>query len=51
MPRAHHTQFATGSGISPLKAVIESGALDASKRKLVQLFYGSKNQGKLVMAR
>ncbi|GAX86557.1 hypothetical protein CEUSTIGMA_g13964.t1 [Chlamydomonas eustigma] len=38
--------FATGSGVSPLKSVIESGLLGASERSLVQLFYGTRNSGK-----
>ncbi|GAX75109.1 hypothetical protein CEUSTIGMA_g2553.t1 [Chlamydomonas eustigma] len=37
--------FATGSGVSPLKSVIESGLLGASERSLVQLFYGTRNSG------
>lgn len=36
--------FATGSGVSPIKAVIESNLLESSKRKHVHLFYGTKNQ-------
>lgn len=36
--------FATGSGISPVKALIESGKLDAANRKLVRLYYGVKNE-------
>jgi len=35
--------FATGSGISPIKAVIESGALEAEKRKDVRLYYGTRD--------
>jgi len=35
--------FATGSGISPVKALIESGALDASSRRQVRLYYGARN--------
>lgn len=37
--------FATGSGISPIKAVIESGVLEVSKRKDVRLYYGTKSAG------
>eukprot|EP01025_Chloroclados_australasicus_P057254 TRINITY_DN7128_c0_g1_i3.p1 TRINITY_DN7128_c0_g1~~TRINITY_DN7128_c0_g1_i3.p1 ORF type:complete len:340 (-),score=26.92 TRINITY_DN7128_c0_g1_i3:456-1322(-) len=33
--------FATGSGISPIKALIESGALDASSRTDVRVYYGA----------
>ncbi|KAF5832117.1 hypothetical protein DUNSADRAFT_12128 [Dunaliella salina] len=36
--------FATGSGISPIKAVIESGVLEVSKRKDVRLYYGTKSE-------
>jgi arabinosyltransferase len=32
--------FATGTGIAPIKAVIESGALEADKRKDVRLYFG-----------
>lgn len=35
--------FATGTGISPIKALIESGALDG--RKSVRLFYGTQSKG------
>eukprot|EP00199_Chlamydomonas_sp_CCMP681_P002847 CAMPEP_0119106850 /NCGR_PEP_ID=MMETSP1180-20130426/6405_1 /TAXON_ID=3052 ORGANISM="Chlamydomonas cf sp, Strain CCMP681" /NCGR_SAMPLE_ID=MMETSP1180 /ASSEMBLY_ACC=CAM_ASM_000741 /LENGTH=313 /DNA_ID=CAMNT_0007092245 /DNA_START=52 /DNA_END=993 /DNA_ORIENTATION=+ len=35
--------FATGSGISPIKALIESGLLEVSKRKEVHLFYGTQD--------
>lgn len=35
--------FGTGSGISPLKAVMESGALGS--RKHIRLFYGTKSKG------
>jgi len=35
--------FATGSGISPIKAVIESGVLELPKRKDVRLYYGAKS--------
>lgn len=35
--------FATGSGISPLRALIQSGALEADKRKGgVKLYYGTR---------
>lgn len=33
--------FATGSGISPIRALIESGALQAGQRKDVRLYYGA----------
>ncbi|KAI8106457.1 hypothetical protein M9435_001001 [Picochlorum sp. BPE23] len=36
--------FATGSGVSPIKAIIESDALKAKERKLVKLYYGAKNR-------
>ncbi|KAF8060585.1 zinc finger CCCH domain-containing protein 40 [Scenedesmus sp. PABB004] len=35
--------FATGSGISPIKALIESGALEADKRSDVRLYYGTRD--------
>ncbi|PRW56790.1 hypothetical protein C2E21_4721 [Chlorella sorokiniana] len=35
--------FATGSGISPIKALIESGALQADKRREVRLYYGVRS--------
>jgi hypothetical protein len=35
--------FATGSGISPIKALIESGSLGS--RPDVRLYYGTKNEG------
>lgn len=35
--------FATGSGISPIKALIESGALDANGRDQVTLYYGVRS--------
>ncbi len=34
--------FATGSGISPIKALIESGNLNASARDQVVLYYGTR---------
>ena len=34
--------FATGSGISPIKALIESGKLNASARDQVILYYGTR---------
>lgn len=34
--------FATGSGISPIRSLIESG-FDASKRQDVRLYYGARN--------
>lgn len=37
--------FATGSGISPIKAVIESGVLDVAKRSDVRLYYGTRSEG------
>ena len=33
--------FATGTGIAPVKALIESGALQADKRKDVRLYFGT----------
>jgi ferredoxin-NADP reductase len=36
--------FATGSGIAPIAALIESGALQASKRRDVRLYYGTANR-------
>lgn len=33
--------FATGSGISPIKALIDAGDLDATDRQDVTLFYGA----------
>ena len=36
--------FATGSGIAPVAALIESGALQASKRRDVRLYYGTANK-------
>lgn len=36
--------FATGSGISPLKALIESGVLDTKQRKDVRLYYGTRSE-------
>lgn len=35
--------FATGSGISPIKALIESDELQTHDRKDIRLFYGTKN--------
>eukprot|EP00270_Netrium_digitus_P007795 TRINITY_DN228_c0_g1_i4.p1 TRINITY_DN228_c0_g1~~TRINITY_DN228_c0_g1_i4.p1 ORF type:complete len:341 (+),score=65.63 TRINITY_DN228_c0_g1_i4:46-1023(+) len=35
--------FATGSGISPVRALLESGALQATARADVRLFYGARN--------
>ena len=35
--------FATGSGISPIKALIESGALNAAAREAVVLYYGARS--------
>lgn len=35
--------FATGSGISPIKALIESGQLEADKRSDVRLYYGTRD--------
>jgi arabinosyltransferase len=34
--------FATGSGISPIKALIESGKLNAGAREQVTLYYGTR---------
>lgn len=36
--------FATGSGISPIRSLIESGALEVEKRHAVRLYYGTKNE-------
>ena len=36
--------FATGSGISPIKAMIESGVLDVNSRACVKLYYGARNK-------
>jgi len=36
--------FATGSGISPVKALIESGALEPSKRSNVTLYFGASDK-------
>jgi ferredoxin-NADP reductase len=33
--------FATGSGISPIKALIDADALEATSRKDVRLYYGT----------
>ncbi len=38
-------QIAAGSGISPIKSVIESGQLNPMGRKRVHLFYGTKDKG------
>ncbi|PSC71452.1 hypothetical protein C2E20_5041 [Micractinium conductrix] len=35
--------FATGSGISPIRALIESGVLQAGERKDVRLYYGVRS--------
>jgi arabinosyltransferase len=42
-PEAFDTMliFATGTGISPIKALIDAGDLDATERKNVTLFYGA----------
>lgn len=37
--------FATGSGISPVKALIESGSLETDKRSDVRLYYGTRDAG------
>lgn len=42
--------FATGSGISPIKAIIESDALKAKERKLVKVYYGAKNRDSMAYA-
>lgn len=39
--------FATGSGISPIKALIEAGALDAQSRKDVRLYYGATSEERM----
>jgi arabinosyltransferase len=36
--------FATGSGIAPVAALIESGALQADRRRDVRLYYGTANR-------
>mmetsp|Transcript_25027 Transcript_25027/g.69862 ORF Transcript_25027/g.69862 Transcript_25027/m.69862 type:complete len:305 (-) Transcript_25027:337-1251(-) len=36
--------FATGSGISPVKALIESGSLEADKRSSVTLYFGAADE-------
>jgi NAD(P)H-flavin reductase len=36
--------FATGSGIAPIKAIIEAGVLKPSERTLVKLYYGARNK-------
>lgn len=36
--------FATGTGISPMKALIEGGALDLKVRKDVRLYYGCTDE-------
>ena len=40
----HVLLFATGSGISPIKAVIESGVLQPHKRKSIKLYYGTQDR-------
>ena len=49
---AFHTVFlfATGSGISPIKALVESGALDGPSRRGVTLFYGVRNTAAMAYA-
>ncbi|GMH41348.1 hypothetical protein BSKO_09258 [Bryopsis sp. KO-2023] len=42
--------FATGSGISPVKALIESGALQTGDRKDSILFYGARNKALMAMS-
>ncbi len=42
--------FATGSGIAPIAALIESGGLQASKRRDVRLYYGTANRGATALA-
>jgi len=42
--------FATGSGISPIKALIESGNLEADKRTDVRLYYGTRDAGHTAFA-
>ena len=39
--------FATGSGISPVKALIDANALKATERKDVRLYYGVHDQDHL----
>lgn len=36
--------FATGSGISPIKSLIESDSLDVASRTLVKVYYGARNK-------
>jgi ferredoxin-NADP reductase len=36
-------QCTAGSGISPIKALIESGDLEADKRSDVRLYYGTRD--------
>jgi arabinosyltransferase len=42
--------FATGSGISPIKAVIESGALNAPKRESCVLYFGVRSMAAMPYA-
>lgn len=42
--------FATGSGISPIAALIDDGALDAANRKMVKLFYGAQDIDSMAFA-
>lgn len=42
--------FATGSGISPIAALIEDGALDATARRDVRLFYGTHDVDSMAFA-
>lgn len=42
--------FATGSGISPIKALIESGLLDSRARESVTLYYGVRSPAAMAYA-
>ncbi len=42
--------FATGSGISPIKALIESGKLNAAARDQVTLFYGTRTPASMAFS-
>lgn len=42
--------FATGSGISPVKALIESGLLDSRNRENVTLYYGVRSPAAMAYA-
>lgn len=42
--------FATGSGISPIKALIDADALQAKQRKDVRLYYGTHDADHMAYA-